>query len=402
MVIRLFIAGLLLFGLGSPAQGTSELMAAWITSDGLFVWHEDAAAPRQFAISAHVFYLSPDGQYIAIPVWDENRGSILSIINTNNGVQQRILIVEKQSDGIPIYPNDIAWANPSTLYLNTITIPSYGSNTRDDLYRVDMQTMQAELIFPPGEGGGFTISPNGLWIAIMYPGTYSNRDGRISVLNAETLQRRDIFSFVGVSTGSEYRFYPAVYWQPDSAAFRVAIPDADLLYDEINRQTELWRLTIDGVTQQIGIVPASFFGQPKWSSDSSQMTYLRRVENLEDNLFDLIVADEDGGNPVTYLTAQTGLFEPPKWIPGTTRFGYTFGEPGTYWIGERGQEAQRFPNENEDAFNPVFTHEFMIFSTVPADAGIELRYIRLNQSESHFIAEVDAPYPIFKAAVTPN
>ncbi len=399
MVIRLFIASLLLFGLTASAhsQEASDLVVTWVTADQLFVWREGDDAPRRIDTPTNIFYPSPDGGHIAIPLWDEDRGGILSIINTTTGDQQQIVMVEKHDDGIPVYPNDVAWADDSTLYANTIANLDYGSNARDDLYRVNIQTMQSERIFPPREGGRFTISPNGQWIAITYPGTYGNRDGRISVLNAATLDKRDIFSFVGVSTGSEYRFYPTIYWQTDSAAFRVAIPDADLIYDEINKQTELWRMTIDGVTQQIGIIPASFFGQPGWSSDASQITYLRRVGNIEDNQFELIVANGNGENPITYLTAQTGLFEPPQWIPGTTRFGYTFGEPGTYWVGERGQPPHRFPNETESAFSPIFANDFMVFSTTPSDGGVELRYIRLGETESNLIADVDAPYPIFKA-----
>jgi len=398
MVIRLFIASLLLFGLGASAQESAGLVAAWATPDTLFVWYQGDSAPRQIPLAVNNFFLSPAGKYIAIPGWEEDVGGILSILNTDTGDQQQIPIIEPQSDGIPVYPNDVAWADASTLYLNTITNPSFGANTRDDLYRVNIQTAQVEQIFAPGEGGHFTISPNGQWVAITFPGTYGNRDGRISILNAGTLEQRDIFSFVGVSTGSEYRFYPAVYWQSDSAAFRVAIPDADLLYDEINKQTELWRLTVDGVTQQIGIIQASFFGQPRWSSDASQITYLRRVGNIEDNQFELIIADGNGENPTVYLTAQTGLFEPPQWIPGTTRFGYTFGDPGTYWMGERGQPPQRFPNEDEKAFSPAFVNGFVVFSTAPADTGIELRYARLDDAESNLIASVNAPYPIFKAA----
>ena len=400
MAIRLFIASLLLFGLTASAQEASEVVVAWATSDALFVWHQGDDPPRQINVTANNFYLSPKGQRIAIPVWDEDKGGGLSIIDTATSDQQQIMFIEKPSDGIPILPSDVTWGDESTMYLNTITNPSYGANIRDDLYHVDLQTMQVEQIFSPGEGGRFTISPNGQWIAITYPGTYGNRDGRISVLNAATLEKRDIFSFIGVSTGSEYRFYPAVYWQSDSAAFRVAIPDDDLIYDEINKQTELWRMTIDGVTQQIGIVPASFFGQPKWSDDTSQITYLQRVGNIEDNQFELIVADGNGENPTTYLTGQSGLFEPPQWIPGTTRFGYTFGEPGTYWIGERGQTAQRFPNENEKAFNPIFVGNFGIFSTSPSDVGIDLRYGQISAvGPSAVIAHVDSPYPIFRAAL---
>jgi hypothetical protein len=398
MVIRLFIASLFLFGLTASAQEASDLVVTWVTADQLFVWREGDDAPRQIDTPTNIFYPSPDGRHIAIPLWVEDLGGVLSVVKADTGDQQQIVIVEKQSDGIPVYPYDVAWADNSTLYLNTIANPDYGLNARDDLYRVDIQTMQFERIFPPGEGGRFTISPNGRWIAITYPGTYGNRDGRISVLNTATLERRDIFSFIGVSTGSEYRFYPTIYWQSDSAAFRVAIPDADLIYDEINKQTELWRMTIDGVTQQIGIISASFFGQPGWSDDSSQITYLRRVGKIEDNQFELIVANGNGENPITYLTAQTGLFEPPQWLPGTTLFGYTFGEPGTYWVGERGQQAQRFPNENEKAFGSFYADGFMVYSTTPSDGSIELRYIRLGETESNFIAAMDTPYPIFKAA----
>lgn len=402
MVIRIFIAGLLLLGSGASAQENSRLVTAWATGDALFIWHQGDDVPRQIAMPTNHFYLSPDAQHVAVPLWDEARGGILSIINTATGDQQQIVIIEKQGDEPPAYPNDVAWADHSILYLNTIANSDYGLNTQDDLYRVDIRTMQSERLFLPGDGGHFTISPNGQWLAITYPGTYGNRDGRISVLNAATRERRDIFSFVGVSTGSEYRFYPAIYWQPDSTAFRVAIPNADLLYDEINKQTELWRMTVDGITQQIGIIPASFFGQPRWSSDASQITYLRRVGNIEDNQFALIIADGNGENPTTYLTAQTGLFEPPTWIPGTMRFGYMFGEPGAYWIGERGRAAWRFPNENEKVFSPIFTNGFMVYSTMPSDSGVELRYISLNETASAFVAAVNVPYPVFKAILAQN
>src|SRR5262249_37708098 len=158
------------------------------------------------------------------------------------------------------------------------------------------------------------------------------------------------------------------FWEADETFLRVAIPDKDLIYDDVNGPpTVLWRLGVDGSKQQIGSVRASFFGLPRWSSDGSQMVFLRRVGDHTSNQFNLVIADGMGKELNDhYASGETGSIGAPEWIPNSTRFIYPMGDPGSYWSGSLG--ADPVMTSDQKMFSPhLIDDRENVYATAPAD-----------------------------------
>jgi Tol biopolymer transport system component len=297
--------------------------------------------------------------------------------------------------GGEVWINEVGWLDESVIYFNTLRRTESSRETQDDLYRANIRTREVALILPGTEGGAFTFSPDGQHIAVVYPGTYGRQDGRVRLIDPLAFENESLLFFFGVSTASEYKFYPAVFWEPDSTAFRVAIPDDDLVYDDVNAPpTTLWRLGVDGERDNLGSVPASFFGQPQWSDDVTALTYLQRVGSGDSNDFELMVADGRGQNPTVYASGQAGTLQAPTWVAGANRFAYAQGNPGEHWLGGVGLSPERLPG-------PVFFPRFVdsqtyVYATSFGDS-FELRYRRLSESDSALVATVSGGFSWFDA-----
>jgi Tol biopolymer transport system component len=377
-----------------------NLVVAWIESRNLFS-RTGEGAPVQLTITgdALIPYLSPDGQHIAYSHGDGDLATELSLVNFSDG-KVRDLISSKSlsaDTNAPLLISQLRWLDNSSLYFNTIQNTSFGQDRRDDLWRVNIQTGEVFMLLAPGEGGTFSSSPDRQWIAIISAGTYDHDDAHIRLLNAATGSLQEILAFPAVSTGSEYRFYPQVFWETDSHAFRVAIPDKDLIYDEINSSSVvLWSIGIDGSSEKIGSVPASFFGLPSWSGNGQNLIYLRRAGALTDNQFDMLLADGNGDNPVNYVSGEAGSFGFPTWIPNANQFIYALGEPGSYWLGS--PDAQPI-SVAEKMFNPTFLEDGQIvYVSVPINP-FELRYTHIGTNQSLLIATVDSQFMGFDAII---
>ncbi len=391
----------------TPSNGGGALVVAWVEAGNLVVWRQGDDAPRRVASGGVVRpYIAPDGQHIAFTRGPQSVPETLWVVDFAGTAEQALVTHDELvpiGNGQPLI-GDVVWYDELVLYFNTLQRYDMGTQAENDLYRANVRTREVSLILPRTEGGRFYISPNKEFIAVVYPGTYDVRDGRISVIDPLALESpRNLLYFLGVSTGSEYSFYPELYWQPDSSAVLTAIPDSDLLYNdgEDAPATTLWQLPIDvpGNRGVIGTVQTSFFGLPRWSDDTAHMTYLRRVGVIANNQFELFVADVNGENAVSVESGQTGELQPALWIPGTERFIYTQGAPRAYWLGAPGSTPERL--SEEAVFIPRFVDSTRyVFGTPAAIAsdGVQLRYARIG-SASEQVASINGPLPVFDAVL---
>jgi hypothetical protein len=352
------------------------------------VWQQGETLPRRVASGGVVRpYIAPDGQQVAFTRGPNGAPDSLWIVDINGTAEQKLV-----GDGAPrryregqMQIGDVVWYDDTILYLNTLTQATPAFKPTNELYRANTRTREVPLLLNPGEGGRISISPDKQAIAVVYHGTYGRQDGRIRVIDplAQT-DPKDLLYFIGVATGSHLAFYPEVYWLPDSSAVLVALPDADLIYsdtaaaDEVPL-TRLWRLPLATPSDRelIGSVRASFFGLPRWSSDTSQMTYLERQPGTND--FTVLLADTNGANAAPYLSGEAGTLEQPSWIPNSTQFFYTQDNAGSVYRGAVGVEAQ--PLSPEVVFTPLFVSaDLFVFATPAAVAadGVQLRFARLG------------------------
>ncbi|MBZ0277140.1 MAG: hypothetical protein K8I60_13400, partial [Anaerolineae bacterium] len=255
----------------SPAAEVDSavpLVVAWVENGSLIVWQAGEAQPRRVASGGVIRpYLAPDGAHIAYTRGPAGSPESLWVVDSAGQAEQELVPNDRLrpfQNGKPVI-GDVAWLDDTVLYFNTGQIYATGQERQDDLWRANTHTREVVLILPRTEGGSFSISPDRQQIAVVYPGTYGQRDGRIRLVDPLGQEEgRNLLFFTGVSTGAEYKFYPELFWEADSAALRVAIPDPDLVYDDVNSPpTDLWRLSVDGSREHLGSVTASFFGLPQ-------------------------------------------------------------------------------------------------------------------------------------------
>ncbi|RMF78778.1 MAG: hypothetical protein D6737_13665 [Chloroflexi bacterium] len=384
---------------------TNGLIIAWVERGNLMVWRDGDDEARQLVSGAVVRpFIAPDGAHIAFTRGPQSLPDTLWVVDID-GVAERQLVGQGAVHGDignRLFIAQVAWQDESVLLFNTVRQDDFSAVLRDDLYRAEIHTREVSLLLSPGEGGRFTISPDGEYVAVVYPGTYGNQDGRIRVIDMLSQERDNLLFFVGAATGAEAKFYPAVHWSADSESFRVAIPDKDLVYNDVAAPpTTLWRFTVDGQRERLGAAPASFFGQPQWPPSGDALVYVQRTGNAASNQFDLVVADDNGENAQVYASGSVGALQAPQWLPSAEGFIYAQGEPGMLWFGTPDAAPRRLPNANERAFNPVFAgDDRYVFATAPT--GIyELRLASLNDIDatSRRIATVDHPFPVFDAVV---
>jgi hypothetical protein len=293
----------------------------------------------------------------------------------------------------------VAWLNAQTLLWNTAMAYPFAGFKNDDLWRTDLATGETAQLLPDGQGGDFTISPDGSLIALVTPGWYGQEQGVVRLIDPQRQPVGIPFEFEAVSTASEYAFYPAVYWLPDSSALRVAIPHPDLIYgpsDGAIPPTALWELRTDGTATQIGAVNATFFGQPRWSPDGTWLTYMQQVGPATDNWHEIVLARGDGGDPQVIRAGAIGEIEPPTWTPDG-RYFFTAGAPGEMWLGAPGVAPERFPSPDERAFGLTWADATTAVYINMLAGPLELRYITPDGTAPITIATIAEGFPIFDA-----
>ncbi|MGJ3237336.1 MAG: hypothetical protein ACFE0Q_01385 [Anaerolineae bacterium] len=395
----------------TPSNRINEhVVVAWVDAGNLIVWQTGDTLPRRIASGGVVQpFVAPDGEHIVFTRGPQGRAETLWVIDAD-GLAERELVGERPARYVPgnNQVGDVAWLDERTIYFNTLRqeVPIY--TPLNDLYRMDILTREQSLIAVPGEGGRIAISPDSDRVATVYHGTYGRQDG---VLRLFDLFGRDdptnLLFFVGVATGSEFRFYPDLHWLADGSAVLVAIPDPDLVYDGLEdvevSETDLWRIPVSNPSQRqiIGTVPASFFGLPRWSSDGTALTYLQRV--ADSNQFTAFLAEGDGANPQAIFGAEAGEIAPPIWLPDSNRFYYT--QPvanndstAYYWLGAVNAEPQRLSDET--IFDLQFISATQYVYITPGNRRLDLRVGEV-EGESQFIGSLNT-VPIFDAvAVRP-
>ena len=183
----------------------------------------------------------------------------------------------------------------------------------------------------------------------------------------------------------KYRFTLKSIGHTIVEALLVAIPDADLIYEDTAETedvpiTRLWRLPIDTPSNRelLGSLRSSFFGLPRWSDNRAAMVYLQRVP--QSNRFTIYTADMTGENALEILEGEAGTIELPAWIPGSEQFVYSLDEPGRVFVGSAGAEGELLTEEV--VFAPKFvTNDLYVFATTAAVAadGIQMRYARIGE-----------------------
>lgn len=387
--------------------GDERLVAAWVDSGNLMVWQTGDTIPRRIASGGVVRpYIAPGGRHIAFTRGPGGATETLWSVDVLGTAEQQI-VGERPRGYTPgtHQVGDVAWLDEGVLYFNTLRQSGPAFVPLNDLYRANIRTREVALILPATEGGRFHISPDKQTIVVVYPGTYGQQDGRIAALDPLRLHEpRNLLFFVGVATGSERVFYPEIYWLPDSSAVLTAIPDSDLIYNDTTEQfeiplTRLWRLPLANPSDRelLGSLRVSFFGLPRWSSDGTAMTFLRRAAGTND--FTAFLADTNGENDRALYAGSAGTIEQPVWIPNSRDYVFARVEPDnsvSYSLGGIEREEQRLSEES--VLLPLFVAADAYVYASLGSGRIDMRFARFGEA-SQFLGSAGDSVPIFDAVL---
>ena len=230
----------------SPTPTLSASLASVriaFTYDGkLWFWQNGIAQALTSVNEGASINLSGDGKVIAFTrdgLWVINSdGSDERLLLGNEDFKQ----IEPKDPGVELHNFD--WIpNTHRLLFDTILSDGRGMSPTDDLYVVDAETLQWKLLRKPGEGGKFFISPDGQRVAITTP-------TQICLMDIDGINYHVVMDY-SVPFPSDYAYYAAPTWSPDSQFLTVPIPPEDFYYTATTSPTVVWRLPVDGTPPTI-------------------------------------------------------------------------------------------------------------------------------------------------------
>ncbi|HKZ85810.1 MAG TPA: metallophosphoesterase family protein [Anaerolineae bacterium] len=257
----------------------------------------------------------------------------LWVVYTNGAGVRRLVSLEdlralEGGAGSPaVFPYRVTWI-PGTHRLTYVPVLFYGGDVGEffePVHLVDAATGEQSVLFPEGEGGHITYSPDGKMMVIVDP----SRVRRMNVDapgDPQTVIRYSSLGFGGVGGP----FIPQPAWTPDSSSFLLALGSEGITPDEfmfVNQGPHtIWEVSGDGsTTRKLGEF-SDTVGSFYFSPDLKRVAYYRM-----DNTWDLHIANVDGSEDVLYDSLQEPEFH--GWAPDSQHFAYSR-LPGQFMYGD--------------------------------------------------------------------
>ena len=194
--------------------------------------------------------------------------------------------------------------------------------TQRQNWLVDADSGDQSVLFPLGQGGQVSISPDGTALALLTPESL-----RLMNIEAQDLHDADI-DFFAVGFG-EYYAYPPMIWALDSGSILVAQPAEDG-YNQ-DGSVSIWRIPVDDTSPTLISEFSGFFPTFSFSQDRTKIAFMR-VVTPSSNSRELHIATLDGSEHIIYETAD--LLDFLGWSPDLS-FVYSTGEnPWKIILGE--------------------------------------------------------------------
>jgi hypothetical protein len=324
-----------------PAAATAEprpLRIVYAADDELWAL-ELGSAPTLLATIGGVseVRISDDGERLVYAVRDPEQDTTeLRGINFD-GSNDRVLLDPGAFDAL--YPLDGALHYtlsqislvPEThvaMFNTRAVFEGPGLAKNNDLLTVDADTGALTRILDRGDGGDFTLSPDGTQLAITRPDSigFVSTDG--------TDLRPERLTFPWVITYSEYFYYPFPVWS--EASVLVAIPSEDPFFAPLTGA--VWTVPADGSESSLLTTIKGNFFAPQGAISSI---------SPDGNLVGYY--DTDSSSGMSWLVIQTigddagtiygiDALDWKGWAPGSDYFVYTTGSGPELYLGRMGAE----------------------------------------------------------------
>ena len=187
----------------------SSLKIAYIDGGQLWLWHAGNAKPIMSLGGYNAtFSISPDGSRIAFADWGQ-----IGVINVD-GSEKRVSIEGDETYKIYADPEDLVnfqwFLDKPLLMLTTYNIGGPAGHPGEDMYYIDLDTMEWNTIFARGEGGEIYLSPDENYAAVVSKTRLllMNSDGsnqRTDLRHTKSLNIRPMFHSIPAWIGQVIR-----------------------------------------------------------------------------------------------------------------------------------------------------------------------------------------------------
>jgi hypothetical protein len=323
------------------------------------------------AVNVGDLRLSSDGELIVYLLIDANfEFTELRAVGFDGSGDRRLLAREDLATLYPLegflrYTLSSIGLIPGThtVLLNTRGVfEGPGLAKSDDLLSLDADTGTLDPLLGQGEGGDFTISPDGTELAIMRPDSlsFARSDG--------TNLRSAVFSFPFVITFSEYLYYPRPVWSPAGDVVMLTIPGENPFAE--SPSGTIRQVPLAGGS---GTVLASVSGDlfrpqaevPLISPDLTTVAFLRAAIVAGEQ--DLILYRHATGESISYAT---GSLQWKGWAPDSLHFAYTSGGGLDLFLGGIGEPPQ--PLGSGTGLRWIGDQQYLYLAGIPGDWTLTL------------------------------
>lgn len=292
--------------------------------------------------------ISDDGEWIAFGFNEDinTRDSDVQLMAVRfDGSERKTLITEKELTNLVFAQQEFyedvnaiwIWKiqfipNTHSLLFTTLPERGYGLNGNYDLWLLDVETGELRNILPVGEGGIFSISPNGQEVALIKPDS-------ISLIKSDGSNlRKNVFVFQHINTASEWWYHPSPIWATDSSSFHFYLPPQDSYTEEELEPGRIYQLRLDTqTTQKIYEINTGQSMGVKTSPDLSFIAYFLYVGNPNDFVYSIHLQSLDGQK--TLDLAEGKSINLSSWSPGSSYFAYTdYPQSKVYIVDKNGKQ----------------------------------------------------------------
>lgn len=278
-----------------------------------------AGEPVLLASIANVanLLISPDGQQVAYiaGTFENNRLGIVPLTGDSQILVESSDLPNSVGEDFAVLINQIEWLpNSQTIAFSTriVNVVGPGAAPQPDLWLVTTSGSLKEQ-FALGSGGHtFALSPDGTRVIFGNPES-------VSRASMDGSNRETVIEFPFVNTASEYAWVPTAQWLSSGSQAYVAIAADDPW--SADAEATLYQIPVSGPALAVGsVLGNTLFSPLHWTNNGSRLAYLQIIIN-SDNLRSVTVADGNGANLVTYVTANDQL-EFTGWNKAGTHFLY--------------------------------------------------------------------------------